>query len=242
MKSKDTLFLLVIQTELCRGYFVSTRIFSIPVPVKCLLIELFVYHFILSSFAQHCTCLFWFREFPSTLLNESVRALPAVCNSLTRLDAVCQNQGRVMACLGERSLSSGVLLQIALIQDCTALTTWLWEPIKKFWSWFHSLITRTLIHPLSCCKVEMLPEQLPTPTLLYSARHRWMSAHIRLHNGPLLYFTLNYASVWQWIVTHIYATAMWCTYTLFYDRTRTCCLVFLIMWPFILGLPLNLWL
>lgn len=145
----------------------------------------------LISFSQHCTCLFWFREFPTTLLNGSVRALPAVCNSLTRLDAVCQKQGRVMTCLRDRSLSSGVLLQTALITDCTTPTTWLCEPMRKFWSWFHSLITGALIHPLCCCKVEMLPQQLPSPMLLHSARHRWMCVHILLHNDPFSHFILQ---------------------------------------------------
>lgn len=153
--------------------------------------DLAVLYTFLISFSQHCTCLFSFREFPSTLLNESVRALPAVCNSLTQLDAVCQKHWRVMGCLGERSLSSGMLLQTALIEDCTTTATWLWEPMRKFWSWLHSLITRTLIHPLSCCKVEMLPQQLPSPTLLRSARHRWMCTRILLQNDPLAYFTLQ---------------------------------------------------
>ena len=36
MKHDDILFIRVIQTELCRGYLISTMIFSIPVPVKCL--------------------------------------------------------------------------------------------------------------------------------------------------------------------------------------------------------------
>lgn len=88
-------------------------------------------------------------------------------------------------------LSSSVLLRTALIKDCTTTTTWLWEPMRKFWSWLHSLITRTLIHPLSCCKVEMLPQKLPSPTLLRSARHWWMCTHILLHNDPLAYFTLQ---------------------------------------------------
>lgn len=40
----------------------------------------------------------------------------------------------------------------------------------------------------SCLKVEMLPQQLPSPTLLGSATHRWMCVHICLHNEPLSEF------------------------------------------------------
>lgn len=94
-------------------------------------------------------------------LNESVRALPAVCNSLTQPDAACQNQWRIIACSGSEGLSSALRLQMALIKNCTT-STWLLLPVRIFWSSFHSLITRTLVHPLSCCKVEML---LPSPNL-----------------------------------------------------------------------------
>lgn len=115
-----------------------------------------------------------------------------------------KKQWRVMACLGERSLSSSVLLQTALIKDCATHTTWLCEPMRKFRSWFHSLITGTLIHPLSCCKVEMLPQQLPSPTLLCSARHRWMCWHILLHNEHILHW--NDATVQQWWLEYVWYT------------------------------------
>lgn len=77
---------------------------------------------------------------------------------------VCQKRRRVMSCFRERSLLSGVLLQRALLKDSTPPpSTWLWQPMRKFWCRFHSLITGTLIHPLSCCKVRDAAPQLPPP-------------------------------------------------------------------------------
>lgn len=83
-------------------------------------------------------------------------------------------------CVPKTAKSNGMLQGEELVVRCAASksiywrtvppphphyppSTWLWEPMRKFWCWFHSLITGTLIHPLSCCKVGMLPQSSPPP-------------------------------------------------------------------------------
>lgn len=195
--------------------------------MKCLLILAFRSIAPVSYDSENFHPLFW--------MNLS---LPAVSNSLTQRGAVCQKQWRVMACTGESSLSLCVLLQTALIKDCTS-TTWLRKPMRKFWSWFHSAIARTLIHPHSCCKVEMLPQQLPSPTLLRSARHKWMCTHI-LSLTVTLYFKLQPCCYSVAVESDsICAAAMW-RYTVYCESifrfVYACCHVSLLMWGFLLGL------
>lgn len=178
----------ILQTEVLKGDFILRRQFCIPAPVcwfSCLCTLFAVASFSIAPVCSHSENfhpLFW--------MNLSELSLQCVIHLLSEM-LFARIQSRVMGCLGERSLSSSMLLQMAVIKDWTTTATWLWEPMRKFWSWLHLLIIRTLIHPLSCCKVEMLPQQLPSPTLFRSLRHRWMCVRILLQNDPLAYFILQ---------------------------------------------------
>lgn len=141
------------------------------------------------SVSRHCTCLFWFREFPSTFLNESVRA---ESNSLTQLDAVCQKQWRVMACLGEgelivqRAASNRGLYHHHHVGLC--------EPMRKSWGWFHSLIHHDIHSPSSLLLQGRDAAPIaPSPTLRRSVRQ--MSVYALSYTMTLMYFTQSCHSV-----------------------------------------------
>lgn len=98
------------------------------------------------------------------LLNESVTALPAVSNSLTRLDAVCQKTMKSYDPLRGKELR----IQRAA---SNAINKGPYHPHHVTLGAYEKNLepvsfTDSVIHPLSCCKVEMLPQHLPSPTLL----------------------------------------------------------------------------
>lgn len=206
------------ETEYQEGHLVCLLHWSV-----CLFRDAFII-----SFSQYYTCLFWFREFLSTLLNQSVRALPAVSNSLTRPDDVCQKQWRVMACVGKWSLSSGMLLRTALAEDRAATAMWLWEAYENILELISVTDHQDTHSPSFCCKVEMLLQRFPSPSLLPSARHWWMCTHILLHNDPLALFTLQ--SSYR-VAMNSDSDLCGSTVTLvdFIQYTVTVCCIFLIM-------------
>lgn len=102
------------------------------------------------------------------------------------------------------------------IEHHTSSTMWLWEPMRKCCCWFHSVMARTLIHPLCCSKAEMLPQLCPSPIQLCSTRHRWMCTHSHtLMHMPIL--NCNHTPSWQETVTQ--TVRMWlCVFGLFWTE------------------------
>lgn len=137
------------------------------------------------------------------LLNESVTALPAVSNSLTRLDAVCQKTMKSYDPLRGKELR----IQRAA---SNAINKGPYHPHHVTLGAYEKNLepvsfTDSVIHPLSCCKVEMLPQHLPSPTLLCQTQ-----INVYAHTLTQWPFSVFYtATAWQWIMTQIYAAELW---------------------------------